>query len=376
MDDMKRKYLRLPPSLQKPIAVVFRKEGLDHLASRTKVTDISIGGLGLDIPDAESIFQHGMLIERIELSLPEEDTCVVSGTVVFLQGRKCGIEFVHQIESQISKISRYIFKREIELLNIFENKRVVPSSENPVRVVLRLGETEYFSPRIDVIDVGISGLRLEISGAEADINPGTPIEVIEVSIPEEDTCVLSGKVSDRIGRRYDIEFDQSQRAELYTIRRYIYMREIEIQEAGPEDLMMNEAKRIGTIKDSVTEKKKILIVDDSASVQDEYSGFLFEQGFVVLQSKDGAEGIKVALSMFPDLILMDVNMPVLSGLESTRIIKNHPSTRDIPVLMFTTEGEKGAVVKAIQAGAKDYIIKTMDKKFVLERIERFLRGDK
>jgi len=262
------------------------------------------------------------------------------------------------------------------LLNVRDNKRIVPTREYPVKVKLRLADTEYSSSRIDVIDIGMDGVHLEIRGAEADIKPGTRIDVLEVSIPEEDACVLSGRVGGLTDGRYDVEFDQFQKAELHKIRRYIYRRGIEIQEVGPKVAIEKEVKKTETIEKPAGEKKKILIVDDSPSVQDEFSEFLFEHGFVVLQAKDGAEGIKTALSMFPDLILMDVNMPVLSGLEATRIIKNHPSTRDIPIVMFTTEAEKGAVVKAIQAGAKDYIIKTTDKSSVLDRIERFLSHDR
>ncbi|MGD1075820.1 MAG: PilZ domain-containing protein, partial [Thermodesulfovibrionales bacterium] len=265
MDDLKRKYLRIPPSPQKPITVTLRKKGLDHLASQTKVTDISLGGLGLDIPAAESLFKLGMSIERIELIIPEEYACVMSGTVVFLQGRKCSIAFVNEIEEEVGKLSRYIFKREIELLNVDENTRVVPSAEHPIKVALTLGGTKYSSSRIDVIDIGMDGLRFEILGAEGDIKPGSLVEVIEVSIPEEDTCVVFGRVSGLSGRRYDIEFDQSQRVELHKIRRYIHKREIEIREAGPEVGMKNVAEKgTETIKDSMREKKKILIIDDSA----------------------------------------------------------------------------------------------------------------
>ncbi len=130
------------------------------------------------------------------------------------------------------------------------------------------------------------------------------------------------------------------------------------------------------IKDvSQQKRRKILIVDDNTLIMDSFTTFFIEQGFIVIQAEDGADGIKKASETLPDLILMDVNMPVLNGLESTRIIKSHPNTKHLPIFMFTVEGEKDIVVKAIQAGAKDYIIKTMDKKFVLKRIQRFFDGN-
>ena len=75
------------------------------------------------------------------------------------------------------------------------------------------------------------------------------------------------------------------------------------------------------------------------------------------------------MTSLPDLIIMDVNMPNMNGIEATRIICSHPMTDDIPITMFTTTSEQSAVVEALSAGAKDYLIKTDDKNSIQERIE-------
>lgn len=114
--------------------------------------------------------------------------------------------------------------------------------------------------------------------------------------------------------------------------------------------------------------KKILIVDDSESVSESFADFFRTKGFIVLQAYDGSQGIKLALEHSPDLILMDLHMPVLTGHEATRIITFNPYTCDIPVVIFTTELEKENVKRALMVGARDYVIKTEDKEFVLKRL--------
>jgi CheY-like chemotaxis protein len=71
---------------------------------------------------------------------------------------------------------------------------------------------------------------------------------------------------------------------------------------------------------------------------------------------------------------MDVNMPKMTGIEATRIIKSNPRTSSIPICMFTTEGEQAFIVQAIKIGVKDYIIKTSDAALVIQRIRKII-GD-
>ena len=119
---------------------------------------------------------------------------------------------------------------------------------------------------------------------------------------------------------------------------------------------------------------KILIVDDSIAVHEKFRGILVENGFEVFQALDGIDGIKKAVEHLPDLILMDINMPGMSGLEAARILKATRATAGIPISMFTTEDERDSIVTAVMTGVKDYIIKTMEPAAVLERIRSVLKG--
>ncbi len=115
MTELNRKSLRLVPSPENPIKIVFGRKELQKLSSKIKLVDISVGGIGLELPDAKSILKVGMLIEYIELSIPGEGKCTLSGKVILVQGEKCGIEFLQIDEYEIRKIARYIFKREREI---------------------------------------------------------------------------------------------------------------------------------------------------------------------------------------------------------------------------------------------------------------------
>jgi twitching motility two-component system response regulator PilH len=119
-------------------------------------------------------------------------------------------------------------------------------------------------------------------------------------------------------------------------------------------------------------RKKVLIVDDAMAVHERFRSAFTDNGLEVLQAVDGMEGIKLALEAHPDIILMDVNMPKMSGIEATRVIRANPRTSGIPICMFTTEGEQGLIVEAIKMGIKDYIIKTDDADKVISRVRKII----
>jgi diguanylate cyclase (GGDEF)-like protein len=368
----KRRYLRIPPSLRNPIGIEINQEKSSQLSSSMmKVTDIGVGGIGLELPEAELLLKRGMRLDHIRLSLPGEEPSDFSGIVSFLHGKKCGIEFLDLTENTIAIIARYLYRREVELLAADEDKNVVPSPESPITVVIIIDDEKTLSSdMIAVKEIGVCGMEVERRSAGSLLRRGMYIDHIELHIPEEDECIISGSVSFLHGNRCFIEFDMNKRYEISKIRRYIYKREIEIQESGKDNTF--DEQMIETVANTAAfpQRKKILIIDDSADIQDEYSRFFFECDFVVLQARDGAEGIKIAMSVVPDLILMDVNMPVLNGIESTNILKIYPSTKHIPIFAFTTDVEKDADVEALHVDAEDYIIKTTDKKSVLQRLDK------
>jgi c-di-GMP-binding flagellar brake protein YcgR len=108
----KREALRLTPSREDPVTVAFKEEHLQKLSSEIKVLDISVGGIRLRIPGAETILEAGASIEKMELSIPGEGEFALSGTVTFIKGDQCGIKFLKSGEHKIDKIARYLFNRE------------------------------------------------------------------------------------------------------------------------------------------------------------------------------------------------------------------------------------------------------------------------
>ena len=118
--------------------------------------------------------------------------------------------------------------------------------------------------------------------------------------------------------------------------------------------------------------KKLLLVEDNEMNRDMLSRRLERRGYEVLIAVDGAEGIASATAHRPDLILMDMSLPVLDGWESTRRLKQQPETQDIPVLALTAHAMAGERDKALAAGCNDYDTKPVDFARLLGKIESLL----
>jgi two-component system, cell cycle response regulator DivK len=113
---------------------------------------------------------------------------------------------------------------------------------------------------------------------------------------------------------------------------------------------------------------KILLVEDNELNRDMLSRRLTRKGYDVLIAKDGAEGVAVAAAERPDLILMDMSLPVLDGWEATRQLKATPETRSIPVIALTAHAMSDDKQKALQAGCDDYDTKPVELPRLLEKI--------
>ena len=118
---------------------------------------------------------------------------------------------------------------------------------------------------------------------------------------------------------------------------------------------------------------KILLVEDNEMNRDMLSRRLLRKGYDVLTAKDGAEGVTIAASEKPDLILMDMSLPVLDGWEATRQLKAAPETRSIPVIALTAHAMASDREKATKAGCDDYDTKPIELPRLLEKIGRLLR---
>jgi two-component system, cell cycle response regulator DivK len=117
---------------------------------------------------------------------------------------------------------------------------------------------------------------------------------------------------------------------------------------------------------------KILLVEDNEMNRDMLSRRLERKGFEVIIAVDGQQGVDLAGSESPALILMDLSLPVIDGWEATRQIKADPATQNIPVIALTAHAMAGDEQKAREAGCDDYDTKPVDIKRLLEKIGKFL----
>lgn len=117
---------------------------------------------------------------------------------------------------------------------------------------------------------------------------------------------------------------------------------------------------------------RLLLVEDNDMNRDMLSRRLQRRGFEVLIAVDGEEGIQVARSERPDLILMDMSLPLLDGWETTRRLKASPSTSWIPVVALTAHAISGDREKALAAGCDEYDTKPVDIVRLLEKIQFLL----
>jgi CheY-like chemotaxis protein len=115
---------------------------------------------------------------------------------------------------------------------------------------------------------------------------------------------------------------------------------------------------------------KILLIEDNEDNRDMLSRRLERKGFVVSLAVDGEEGVSKAKAELPDLILMDMSLPVMDGWEATKSLKNITETTNIPVIALTAHAMSSDREKAIEAGCDDYDTKPVDFKRLLEKISR------
>ena len=114
--------------------------------------------------------------------------------------------------------------------------------------------------------------------------------------------------------------------------------------------------------------RKILIVDDSPTERHVLNDMLTKAGYEVVASDNGEDAILKAKSLKPDLILMDVVMPGLNGFQATRAISRDPETRTIPIILCTSKSQETDKIWGMRQGARDYIVKPVNRDELLEKI--------
>lgn len=123
---------------------------------------------------------------------------------------------------------------------------------------------------------------------------------------------------------------------------------------------------------SKSPKKKILLVDDTETVLMFEKLMLAGLDFEIHIARNGLEALARVADRRPDLILLDIVMPGLDGIETCRRLKADPVTREIPVIMVTTKGEPERVEQAFVAGCDDYLTKPLDRLQLLAKVRSFV----
>lgn len=119
--------------------------------------------------------------------------------------------------------------------------------------------------------------------------------------------------------------------------------------------------------------KKILIVEEN-ELNVDLLVQLLEDEYELITALDGAEAVKLAEQEIPDLILMDMAMPVMDGWEATRRIKAMENLREIPIIGLSSYAMVGDAEKALEAGCDAYLTKPLDEELFFEKLNHFLKG--
>ncbi|HEC23886.1 MAG TPA: response regulator [Chloroflexi bacterium] len=119
---------------------------------------------------------------------------------------------------------------------------------------------------------------------------------------------------------------------------------------------------------------KILIAEDEPDIRDLLVFTLQYGGFEVIATSNGFDAIRLATSEQPDMILLDVRMPKMTGYEACKTLKNTPATADIPVVFLSAKGQEAEVQQGLETGAMDYILKPFAPDALIARIQKLLEN--
>lgn len=121
-------------------------------------------------------------------------------------------------------------------------------------------------------------------------------------------------------------------------------------------------------------KEKVLIVDDTEFYQKAYQNKLLSAGYITSVANNGVEALKALTTDKPDLILLDLMMPIMDGFKVLQTVKASPNLQNIPVIVFSARGASEEISKALQAGANDFLVKaTTTPNKVVEKIKELLQ---
>ena len=129
-------------------------------------------------------------------------------------------------------------------------------------------------------------------------------------------------------------------------------------------------------KKKKSRRAKILVVDDEPNIVQTLQDRLEMNDYQVITAADGKEGLEKATSERPDIVLLDVIMPIMDGLEMLERLRKNDSTRDLPVIMLTARSQSQDITRANSYGIEDYVVKPFDLSELLEKIQAILENKK
>jgi two-component system, OmpR family, alkaline phosphatase synthesis response regulator PhoP len=117
----------------------------------------------------------------------------------------------------------------------------------------------------------------------------------------------------------------------------------------------------------------LLLIEDEEDILELLRFNLAREGFKIITAAEGQKGLSLALARLPDLLLLDLMLPGLDGLEVCRMLKKDPRTAGIPIVMLTAKGEESDIVAGLELGAEDYVTKPFSMKVLVARVRAALR---
>lgn len=118
--------------------------------------------------------------------------------------------------------------------------------------------------------------------------------------------------------------------------------------------------------------KTVLLVEDNEDNRTVYRTILEHFGYAVIEARNGEDGVRMAREEHPDLILMDISIPVIDGWEATRMLKEDESTSDIPIIALTAHALAADRAKATEVGCDGYLAKPCEPRRVVAEVEKFI----
>ena len=124
----------------------------------------------------------------------------------------------------------------------------------------------------------------------------------------------------------------------------------------------------------IESEKTVLLIEDNEDNRTVYRTILEHFGYQVVEARNGEDGIRMAREAHPDLILMDISIPVIDGWEATKILKADPTTAGIPIIALTAHALATDRAKAAEVGCDGYLAKPCEPRRVVAEVERFIGG--